>query len=525
MFTTRRAVGSLFALSLLLAGCGDTPAREPADAGTYPDAIELKDGWDPDGHFEYGSSVFGASWDPIESTTGGDIRVYLPVYDRLLEMKPDGEIVPMLATDYEAAADGKSMTLTLREGLSFSDGTPFDADAVKFNIERIIAKGSKISGEIPMVTSAEVIDPLTVKLNVSGEMGALLPGLTFRAGIMVSPTAAQSGTLSSTPVGIGPYVVTESVPGDHADFARTENYWDPDAQRVATMTYRLILDGQTRLNALQSGELDGATLGPEQFISAEDMDLNVISMPGTTFTYMMFNTQYQPFDDPKVRIALNYALDRVGVAEGLFDGNCTAQIQPWPETSLAYSKEIGDGLDVWPYDPEKAKELLADAGVKDVSITAASTNISTYQKVAEVVQNNLEAVGVEVELAVVPNEQVLDLFAISKTVEGNFTAYSGIPEPNAVVARYLQPGAVYNPGNTTAPKLLELASQAATPVDPAERNAAYAEFMDAWIEEPPHFTPICMMHNGSAFNDNVSGVSEHPTVGGTDMRGLAVAPE
>lgn len=523
---TVRAAISLSALSLLLAGCGDAPSRaESESSGKYPSAIELKEGWDPDGHFEYGSSVFGASWDPIESTTGGDIRLYLPVYDRLLEMKPDGEIVPMLATDYQASPDGSSMTLTLREGLSFSDGTPFDAAAVKFNIERIISDGSKISGEIPMVTSAEVIDPLTVKLNVSGEIGALLPGLTFRAGIMVSPTAAQAGTLAAHPVGVGPYVVTESVPGDHADFARAENYWDPDAQRVATMTYRLILDGQTRLNALQSGELDGATLGPEQFGSAANMDLNVISMPGTTFTYMMFNTEYPPFDNPKVRIALNYALDRVGIAEGLFEGNCTAQIQPWPQNSIAYSEQIGDGLDIWPYDPAKAKDLLADAGVADLSITAASTNISTYQKVAEVVQNNLEAVGIDVELAVVPNEQVLDLFAISKTVEGNFTAYSGIPEPNAVVARYLLPGAVYNPGNSTPQQLLDLASIAADPVEPSERTAAYADLMDAWIEEPPHFTPICMMHNGTAFTDNVSGVSEHQTVGGTDMRGLAVAPE
>lgn len=521
----KKTAVSLFALGLLLAGCGDAPDRAAAEPDDYPNTIELQKGWDPEGHFEYGSSTFGASWDPIQSTTGGDIRLYLPVYDRLLEMLPDGEIVPMLATGYEASADGTSMTLTLREGLTFSDGAPFDAEAVKFNIERIIGAGSKISGEIPMVDSAEVIDPLTVKLNVSGEIGALLPGLTFRAGIMVSPLAAQAGTLSAQPVGVGPYVVTESVPGDHADFARTEDYWDADAQRVATMTYRLILDGQTRLNALQSGELDGATLGPEQFASAADMGLNVISMPGTTFTYMMFNTEYEPFDDPKVRIALNYALDREGVAEGLFDGNCTAQIQPWPDTSPGYSEKIGDGLDIWPYDPEKAKKLLAEAGVQDLSITAASTNISTYQKVAEVVQKNLGDVGIDVELAVVPNEQVLDMFAISKTVEGNFTAYSGIPEPNAVVARYLAPGAVYNPGNTTAQKLLDLASEAATPVDPKERNAIYEEFMDAWLEEPPHFTPICMMHNGSAFNDNVSGVSEHPTVGGTDMRHIAVAPE
>lgn len=515
----------LFAASLLLAGCGDAPDRDTAEPDEYPTAIELQDDWDPDGHFQFGTSVFGASWDPIESTTGGDIRLYLPVYDRLLEMKPDGEIVPMLATEYEAAEDGTSLTLTLREGLTFSDGTPFDAEAVKFNIERIISDGSKIRGEIPMVTGAEVIDPLTIKLNVSGEMGALLPGLTFRAGMMVSPTAAQSGTLPTQPVGVGPYVVTESVPGDHADFARSENYWEPEAQNVATMTYQLILDGQTRLNALQTGEIDGASLGPDQFTSAADMDFNVISMPGTTFTYMMFNTQYEPFDDPAVRIALNYALDRVGIAEGLFEGNCTAQIQPWPDTSLAYSEKIGDGLDIWPYDPEKAKQLLADAGVKDVSITAMSTNISTYQKVAEVVQSNLMDVGIDVKLSVVPNEQVLEMFAISKSAEANFTAYSGIPEPNAVVARYLTPGAVYNPGNSTPQKLLDLASQAATPVDPAERNVIYEDFMDAWIQEPPHFTPICMMHNGTAFNDNVSGVSEHPTVGGADFRYVAVAPE
>ncbi|MFV0533051.1 MAG: ABC transporter substrate-binding protein [Cumulibacter sp.] len=524
---TKKIVTSLLATSMLLAGCGDAPDKKSAseDATEYPDAIELQEGFDPDGHFDFGAGSFGASWDPIESTTGGDIAFYLPVYDRLFQMKPDTSIEPMLATGYEAAEDGTSMTITLRDGVKFSDGTPLDADAVKFNIERIISEDSKISGEIPMVTGAEVIDPLTVKLNVSGEMGALLPGLTFRAGIMVSPKAVKAGTLPSQPVGVGPYVVTDSVPGDHADFERSADYWEPEAQNVATMTYHSILDAQTRINALQTGEMDGIRLGPEQFTSAAQMGFDVISMPGTTFTYMMFNTEYEPFDDPAVRIALNYAVDRVGIADGLFEGNCTPQIQPVPEGSMGYSEKIGDGLDIWPYDPEKAKELLAEAGVKDVSITAMSTNISTYQKVAEVVQQNLIDVGIEVNLSVVPNEQVLDQFAISKTAEANFTAYSGIPEPNAVVARYLTPGAVYNPGNTTSQELLDLASKAATPVDPEERDALYEDFIDAWIEEPPHFTPICMMHNGAAFNDNVSGVSEHPTVGGTDLRYVAVAPE
>lgn len=519
MRASTRMAGALAATLLLAAGCGDAPESSGNNAAELPTSVALADDYNPDAHLTWAFNTFAFDWDPIKSVTGADLPFFDPVYDRLLNQDGDGEIIPMLATDFAASDDNKSLTLTLREDLSFSDGTPLDAEAVKFNLERAAGVDSKISGEVYQIDSIEAIDPLTVKINVSGALGSLVTALAARPGIMVSPAAVESGAIANGPAGIGPYRVTGSNAGDKVNYEKTPDYWDPDAQRVATITYYLMTDDQTRINALKTGELDGAQLSGDQITTAQSSDLQVVSKPGAPILYFAMNTDQAPFDDPEVRKALNMAIDREAVSEGLFDGNCTPQIQPFPEDSPGYSEKIGDGLDIFPYDPEKAKEVLESKGVTSLDVRLVTPIVTLYTAFGEVLQEQLKQVGINIEVRPLsPVEQVQE-FSVDKTAQMFESATTGINDPDALLGRYVSEKALFNPGNEIYPKLQEYGAAGSADIDPTKRAPHYEQYMDAWIAAPPHFVPVCNVHLAAAFDDDISGVGS-PN-GRTHMRGVA----
>lgn len=511
--------------SLLLAGCGDAPnQKKDADLSGYSNTIELADDHDPNGHFDFAYTSYPANWDPSKSVNGADMVMYSPVYDRLLKEEVDGSISPMLAEEFTPSADNKTLTLKLREGLSFSDGTALNAEAVKFNLERYAATDSRIAGEVYQIESIDVVDEYTVDLHLSGGLGSLVVGLASRAGIMVSPAAVQSGLIETQPVGVGAYQAANISAGDYVDYEKTADYWDPEAQNVATMTIKYMTDDQTRLNALKSGELDGAGINPDELDTADSSGLIPLVTPSPRFIYFMLNAGIEPFNDPEVRKALNMAIDRESISQGLYDGYCTPQIQPFPEGSPGYSEKIGDGLDIFPYDPEAAKKILEDKGVTELSIATAAPNVTIYTKFAEVVQAQLADVGITMEIHAVPPAPQVQEFAIDKTTETFTSVFTAINDPDAITARYLAPEALFNPGDVVYPDLVKYAAEGAASMDPAERKPAYEKYMDAWVETPPHLIPVCMIHLVNAYNDNVSGAAQMAN-GYPELRGVAVAKE
>lgn len=521
----RASVTGLAVAGLVLSGCGNAPesASENTDTSEYPSAIDLQDDYDPDATFRFGYNGFPVSWDPIESVSSGDRVAYAPIYDTLfIESQEEPGYVPGLATSFEAGADGKSLTLSLREGLAFSDGTPFDAEAVKFNLDRNRADDSKLRNELASIESVEVIDPLTVKINVSGGVQPTIVSLVGRGGIMVSPVAAQAGTLASQPVGIGPYVATEIVAGDHVAYELSPDYWDPEAQKVAKREVILMTNDQTRYNALLSGEVDGARINSDQIEDAVNAGIQVTVKPSALFIYFSMNTSVAPFDNVEVRKAVNMAIDREGISQGLYDGHCTPQVQPSPEGSVGYSEEVGDGLDIYPYDPDQAQEILEENGVTDLSFETVTLNITIYQKFAEVVQANFKDIGVDVSVKPVPSAQRAQEFVIGQSVPTTSTVSTGIIDPDYLFNSYLAPEAAENPGGTLDPEIAKYANEGATALEEADRTAAYEEMVDAWMENPPHLVPVCMLHLAGGFADNVSGPSQNVS-GISDLRYIAVA--
>ena len=508
-------------IALLLSGCGDAPERDASASNSLETTIKLADDINKDAHFSWAYTQYTTSWDPTKSVGGGDMSFYYPVYDRLLQLAPDATVEPMLAEDF--SAEGNTVTLKLQEGLKFSDGTPLDAEAVKFNLERGAAQGSTLVAEVAQLKSVEVVDDLTVKVTVSSGLGAYLTALTARGGIMISPAAVQSGAIQSGPVGIGPYLATAMAAGDRVEYKKTPDYWEPSAQNVSTMTYRLMLDDQTRYNALLSGEVDGAYLNPNQINAATKADMQVVSEPSTSFVYFMVNPTQSPFDDPKVRLALNHAVDRAGIAEGLYSGHCSAGIQPWPTSSPAYSEKIGDGLDIWPHDPEKAKDLLAEAGYPDgFEFTALTTNITQYQNLSEAIQEQLAEVGIDMTIDPVPTPQVIEKFVVNQEVAGNINPYTGLADPHGVIARSFLAGGTYGFGGQLPDSTVALVNEAAGPVDPKERRPLYEQVMQEMIDTPTHMLSLCQVHLTSAFSAKVSNVVQHYS-GVPTLRGVAVS--
>lgn len=518
-----RTVIAATSLTLLLAGCGDAPEREPASTENLTDSIPLADDFDENAHFGWAYTQYASSWDPSKSIGGGDVSFYTAVYDRLLQLTEDGGFDPMLAEAY--TAEGNTLTLELRPGLTYSDGTPFDAESVKFNLERNAGATSTIASEVAQFESATVLDELTIEITVSSGLAAFLTGIAGRAGMMISPAAVESGTIEDGPVGIGPYLATTMTPGDRVEFERTPDYWDPDAQNVATMTYYLMVDDQTRYNALQSGEVDGAFLNPNQIDTALNADLQVIAGESTSFVYFMMNPLKEPFDDPKVREAMNYAIDRTTIAEGLYEGYCTPGIQPWPSTSPGYSEEIGDGLDIWPHDPEKATELLAEAGYPDgFEFTAVTTNVTQYQTLSEAIQEQVKEAGLQMIIEPLPSPQIIEKFVLNQEAEVSVNPYTGLGDPHGVLTRHYMAGGTYGFGGALDDATVELAMEASGPVDPAERRPIYSQIMQSVIDTPAHLVPLCSVHLAAAFSPQVSGVSQSFT-GASDLRGVAISNE
>lgn len=516
-----RTVAGLATAAVVLAGCGSPPERrdpglDPAD---IPSSVPLSAQADPDAVFRYAGSTVPWSFDPMRSAGGTDQLFQAPIFDRLVQRNVAGELEPMLATEWSTAGDGRSLTMKLREGLTFTDGSPFDATAVKANLERYLSEKSSVKGELKSVTGVEATGPLTVTISVSGAVGPLVSALSARPGMMVSPAAIAAGNVETNPIGIGPFTATKVVPGQSVSLVKTPNYWDPSAQRVASMEITAMPEAQTRLNALNSGQVDAAMIEPDQIASVAGSDLKMISGPTPLFYFLAVNASMAPFDNPKVRNAVNLALDRESLAVGMFEGFCTPQVQLWPEQSFAYDQALGNGLAKAPYDVDAAKQLMREAGYENgIPVTMAHFNNTRGIRLGEAMQNDLAAIGIDLELS--PGPSLLEPFAVNKTVAATVSAYTGPPDPDAVINRLVDKTAIYNPGVADYPGLAAIATEGANATEIETRKAAYTRFSEALIDANTHVFPICMGYETNAFSPKVSNL--HAPSDYLDLRGVAV---
>ncbi|MFD2237444.1 ABC transporter substrate-binding protein [Aureimonas populi] len=355
----------------------------------------------PAGTLTISSPQDPGSWDPIDTFLVNWSAVANNVFDGLVARTPELEIVPALATEWEISEDGLTYRFTLREGVTFHNGEPFDAEAVKFTFDRLLGEDGAAGPQqsnYNAIESVEIVDPLTVEMKLSRPDPVLLTKLSGYGAMIVPPAyIAEHGDehFNTNPVGTGPFRMTAYAARDSVNLEPYEEFWG-EAPKLESVVFRFITEPSTALAELQSGRVDmvippSVPIGSIPTIESAS-NLELVSVPGPTVYSLRFNTRDGITADPRVRRALVMAVDRATIIEAILAG------QARPIASFQSEQTFGNdpSLEAIPFDPEGAKALLEEAGVEpgaSVQIDIRG-NDSTFNEVAQVVASYLAAVGV-----------------------------------------------------------------------------------------------------------------------------------
>ena len=293
-----------------------TPARpSPAGATTedgFQDAAALEDA-DRDGTLTVAWQLTLATLDPLLNANVQNVAYNFPSYDALIYRDPDGELYPGLAESWEWDDAGTTLTLTIRDGVTFHDGTTLDANVVKANLDRLMAlTTSPVFNSVANFESVEVTDPMTVVIHVKQPDATIPYSLADRAGMMVSGKALADGVdLNATEVGAGPYKVTDFRSGDRITYERFDDYWgDPNAAPTKNLVIIGLADGQARANGVLAGEFDAAYVTPSQVQQVDDAGIDIEAETNLFYVQMYLNRSRSEFGNPLVARAMEYAIDR-----------------------------------------------------------------------------------------------------------------------------------------------------------------------------------------------------------------------
>ncbi|MFS0893103.1 ABC transporter substrate-binding protein [Microbacterium sp. 179-I 3D3 NHS] len=350
------ALAAAVAATLALAGCSGGAATD-SSGGTGaegPDSLDI------------GNFLDVTSWDPSLADIGFDGPYLSAVYDALIALDADGEPIPSLATQWTVADDDLSIDLDIRTDAVFSDGTPVDVDAVVASLEYLKA-GARSGEAYTNVSAFEKVDDDTVRIVLTQRDDTILYFMGLGRSYIASPTAIEAGTLGSTPVGSGPYVLDSatSVAGAEYHFTKTDDHWDAKAYPFTELAIFPITDATARHNAMLSGQINVQYGDVANLEQAEQQGWNVAQrVSGWAGLVITDHTggKSEPLGKLEVRQALNYAFDGAAVLAAVGNGAGVATNQVFPDGGPINDPELNDA---YAYDVDKAKQLLADAGYPD----------------------------------------------------------------------------------------------------------------------------------------------------------------
>jgi peptide/nickel transport system substrate-binding protein len=431
------------------------------------------------------------------------------LYDSLVWLNDDNEIEPALAESWEISDDGTEYTFYLREGVSFHNGEPFNADAVVFSWERAKDAGFEYSDQWQEASSVEKIDEYTVKITTP-EPNALFFSILADAWAMIPPgyfeEVGQEG-FNEHPVGTGPYEFIEWVKGDHITFEANLDYWR-GAPKIQTVIFRPIPESSTRVAAIQTGEVDIVTrLSSEEAQSLVGVEnVKIIKYPVTRVYYIAFNNLTtgvgQPTEDPLVRQAMNYAVDVDAIIDALFDGFAK------PASGYVATGELGYGnVEPFGYDPEKAKELLAEAGYPDgfaMDMACPAGAYTNFEEVCEAVVGFLGDVGIDVSLEIMESGQYWDLEAAKELppLFGDSWSALGGEAFRRLTGALMGMDAAYS--SWYDEKIVDMLNQIKSTVDREARKKLY-EDLQVYMQENPPFIYLYEPVAFEAINTRVQG--------------------
>ncbi len=458
-------------LVLAIAGCaagGDTSPT--SDAG----------GSGPQGEITVGTPLDVTTWNPHLSAMGPMMTYLTPVYDTLIRSTADGALVPGIASAYKYT-DGSRTTfeLTIRDGVVFNDGTAVDAQAVKANIEDAKSAAGPFSLGLSAVQSIDATGS-TVTIHLANVVPNLETTLAGPAGMIVDPDALGSKALAAAPDGTGAYTLSKSsTSGTKYVLEARKDYWNPDAFGPRTLNLVVLTDNDARLNALISGQIDATIVFAPQASTAEKSGLTLIHQPLNVYSLALADrggSKVPALGDLRVRQALNYAVDRAAIAKATTFGFGTPSTQMFPQNSPAFSSKAAD---LYPYDPDKARELLKEAGYGS-GLTIPVFTEARFASYLEAIDGYLRAVGVTLDIT------TADSGGIQSWSDPKYAATVvafGTNDPLTGLSTWAFPTSPNNPFKTELPDVGALRSAIYEAKTSDELKAAYQAVTLAMAEQ------------------------------------------
>ncbi|MER1957604.1 MAG: ABC transporter substrate-binding protein [Solibacillus sp.] len=407
----------LLTMTVFLAACNtddsdsSTPDSGNTDSGTETDNKTTDDTTSSTPQvLVFGRGADSVSLDPGIVTDGESFKVTQNLFETLLNFgEKDTTIHPGLAKEWVVSDDGLTYTFTLQEGVKFHDGTDFNADAVIKNVNRwkggteddFYYFNSMFKAEgADIITDVKADGDYTVIFTLSRPQAPFLKNLAMSPFGIASPAAfeAAGDKFGDNPVGTGPFKFTDWKRNDSITIEKNPDYWQQGLPKLDKVIFRSIPDNSARLNALTAGDIDLADgVNPSDGKTVEgNAELQLIERPSMNIGYLGLTSTRAPFDNKLVRQAVNYAIDKQAIVDAFFEGRAQVAANPMPPSISGYNEAI----EPYPYDPEKAKSLLAEAGYdgKEIELWAMPVPrpyMPDGAKVAEVIQKNLEDVGMK----------------------------------------------------------------------------------------------------------------------------------
>ncbi|WP_029029721.1 ABC transporter substrate-binding protein [Salinarimonas rosea] len=468
------------------------PAAPPALAQTPPGVLAV------------GQIAEPKSLDPAAVTAANDFRIVVNLYDGLVRYA-DGsfEIEPALAESWDVSEDGTVYAFTLREGVTFHDGTALDAEAVVFNFERMLDEEHPYhdTGPFPLsfffsaIDTVEAVDDRTVRFTLNEPYAPFLSNLAYPTGLIVSPAAvAEHGAdFGRNPSGTGPFEFESWDANTAVVVTRNEDYWD-GAPPLEAVIFRPITDANTRVAEMLSGGIDVMVEVPPDSVArfSESDDYVLYEQAGPHVWFMILNAKEPPFDDVRVRQAANYAIDKQALVENVLQGTAEIASGPIPPAfAWAYNEE----LEPYPHDPERARQLIEEAGATGATVTMFVTEGGSGMldpvPMGTAIQADLEAVGLDVEIETY--EWNTFLAQVNPGLEGKadmaqMAWMTNDPDTLPYLAlrseAWPEEGG-FNSGYYSNPEVDRLLQEARTATDQEERARLYKEMQEIVQEDAP----------------------------------------
>ncbi len=448
----------------------------------------------PGGQLAVMQSEAPRSMDPGDHTASFTAAVLEPMYEGLVRRNAALALEPALATAWRAEADGTRWVFTLRDGVTFHDGAPFDAAAVVTSLTRFLdaKRGLAAAGRVrAILAGAEAVDPRTVAFTLKQPYAGFLALLATNPCCIVSPRAEQAGTIGRLAVGTGPFKLVEWRSGEYVQQARNDGYWG-DKPALDGIRWTWSSEMSVLSMALQTGDADVVNPLPPVFAAAtaRNPQLKLLSSDGAFVFWVALNTALKPLDDVRVRQALNYATDRAALVQALLLGNGKPANSPLAPVTPGYDA----ALDPYPYDLAKAKALLADAGA-----TALTVNVVVQEQeanIAEALQamwgkagvalnvQRMEA-GVWTKAAFAPPAQKAEANTGGVIASWSAGAFNADLQLRPLYATASASPAGANLGFFSDPALDRLIDQAAATLDDTARLALYRQAQAVVDQQAP----------------------------------------